>query len=78
MKWCCDVLRAPILQRSRGWLWTVLELRSVGDNCRASTLMGRGQLHILPVEFLGTREEEESRSDNQEQEDIDGTGEVEQ
>jgi len=40
--------------------------------------MGRGQLHILPVEFLGTREEEESRSDNQEQEDIDGTGEVEQ
>jgi hypothetical protein len=34
-------------------------------------------LHFLPVEFLGTREEEESRSDNQEQEDIDGAGEVE-
>jgi hypothetical protein len=28
-------------------------------------------------EFLRTGKEEESRSDNQEQEDIDGTGEVE-
>jgi hypothetical protein len=34
-------------------------------------------LHFLPVESLGTREEEQSRSDNQEQEDIDGTGEIE-
>jgi hypothetical protein len=34
-------------------------------------------LPFLPVDLLGTREEEESRSDNQEQEDIDGTGEVE-
>jgi len=33
---------------------------------------------FLPVEFLGTKEEEESRSDNQQQEDIDGAGEVEQ
>jgi hypothetical protein len=39
--------------------------------------MSRSQLCFLPVDFLGTREEEESRSDNQEQEDIDGTGEVE-
>jgi hypothetical protein len=36
------------------------------------------QLYFLLVESLGTTEEEESRSDNQEQEDIDGTGEVEQ
>ena len=28
-------------------------------------------------DVLGTREEEESRSDNEAQEDIDGTGEVE-
>ena len=38
----------------------------------------RGQLWtVLPVEFLRTREEEEYRSDNQEQENIDGTGEIE-
>ena len=54
-----------------------MELRRVRDNCRASTLRSRSQLYFLPIEFLGTREEEESRSDNQEQEDIDGTGEVE-
>ena len=29
------------------------------------------------TDVLGTREEEESRSDNEAQEDIDGTGEVE-
>jgi hypothetical protein len=33
---------------------------------------------VFPVEFFGTREEEEYRSDNQEQGDIDGTGEIEQ
>jgi hypothetical protein len=37
----------------------------------------RGQFYFLLVELPGTREEEESRSNNQEQEDIDGTGEVE-
>jgi hypothetical protein len=40
-------------------------------------LRSRSQLYFLPAEFLGTREEEEFRSGNQEQEDIDGTGEVE-
>jgi hypothetical protein len=54
----------------------VLEIRRVGDRCRASTLRSRSQLYFLPVELLGTREEEEFRSDDQ-QEDIDGTGEVE-
>jgi hypothetical protein len=39
-------------------------------------LRSRSQLYFLPVELLGTREEEEFRSDDQ-QEDIDGTGEVE-
>jgi hypothetical protein len=34
-------------------------------------------LYFLFVESLGTKEEEESRSDNQEQEDVDGTREVE-
>jgi hypothetical protein len=73
----CDVPRAPILQHSRGRFWTVLELRRVGDNSRASTLRSRSHLYFLPVESLGTREEEESRSDDQEQEDVDETGEVE-
>jgi len=36
----------------------------------------RSQLYFLLVELLGTREEEEFRSDNQE-EDIDGAGELE-
>jgi len=35
------------------------------------------QFYFLPTEFLGTREEEEFRFENQEQDDIDGTGEVE-
>jgi len=77
MRWCCDVPRIPILQRSRGQLWTVLESRRVGDSCGASTLGSRSQLYFLPVELHGTREEEESRSDSQEQEDIDDTGEIE-
>jgi len=47
----------------------------VGENYWASTL--RCQLHFGLGEFHGTGEEEESRSDNEEQEDIDGTGEVE-
>jgi hypothetical protein len=34
-------------------------------------------LHSLPVEFPGTREEEESWSDNQEQKNVDGAGEIE-
>ena len=36
----------------------------------------KSQLYFLLIESLGTREEE-SRSDNQGQDDIDGTGEVE-
>jgi hypothetical protein len=55
----------------------VLELRRVGGNHRASTLSSQLYFLLRVVEFLGTREEKESRSDNQEQEDIDGTGEVE-
>jgi hypothetical protein len=57
----------------------VLDIRRIGEICRASTLRSRSQLHVLPVdsELLGKREEEESLFGNQEQEDIDGTGEVE-
>ena len=43
--------------------------------CRRRNL--RRQLYFLLIEFHGTRKEEESRSDNQEQDDIDATGEVE-
>jgi len=68
--------RRSLERTSRGRLWTVFELRRVEDNCRASTLRTKSQLYFLPVWFLGTREEE-SRPDNQEHEDIDGTGEVE-
>jgi hypothetical protein len=52
-----------------------VEIFGVGGNCWASTL--RGQLHFRLGDFHGTGEEEESRSDNEEQDDIDGTGEVE-
>jgi hypothetical protein len=55
----------------------VLELLSVGEICRASTLRNRRQSYFLPVECLRAREEEESRSDKQEEDDIDDTGEVE-
>jgi hypothetical protein len=37
----------------------------------------RSKFYFQIGEFLRTGKEEESRSDNQEQEDIDGTGEVE-
>jgi hypothetical protein len=37
----------------------------------------RSRPYFPLVELLGTREEEETRSDDQEQEGIDGTGEVE-
>jgi hypothetical protein len=37
-----------------------------------------GKFYVWYVKFLGTGEEEESRSDNQEYEDINGSGEVEQ
>jgi hypothetical protein len=37
----------------------------------------RNKFYFRAVESLRTGKEEESRSDNQEQEDIDGTGEVE-
>jgi hypothetical protein len=37
----------------------------------------RSKFYFRLGEFLRTGKEEESRSDNQEQEDIDGTGEVE-
>ncbi len=52
----------------------MLEFRFVGESCRTSTL--RSQFYFL-THFIGTREEKEFRSNNQEQEDIDGTGEVE-
>jgi len=58
-----------------GQLWTVLEFRRVEENYRASIL--RRQLYLLPVELIRTREEEESWSDHQEQDDIDSAGEVE-
>jgi hypothetical protein len=55
-----------------------LDIRRVGENCRASIFSKRlSQFYFLHVELPGTREEEESGSDHQEQEDIDGTGEVE-
>ena len=74
MIWCCTVRRAPIPQRSGGGLWTVLKIRGVEGNCGASIF----QLYILlVVNMLGTRKQEEFRSDNQEQDDIDGTGEIE-
>jgi hypothetical protein len=79
MRWCCDVPRAPILpprSQGRGRLWTVLESRRVGENCRASTLRSKFYFRLGDWEFLRTGKEEDSRSDNQEQEDIDGTGEV--
>ena len=66
----------PIPQRSRSQLLTVLAIRRVRKNCRASTFL-RSRLYFLLVEMLGAREEEESWSDDQEQEDIDGAGEVE-
>ena len=72
--------RVLIRERNLDRSWTADILR-VGENCRASifTRRLRDQFHhVLFVESLGAREEEESRSDNQEQEDIDGTGEVEQ
>jgi hypothetical protein len=37
----------------------------------------RSQFYFPLVELLGTREEEEFRSNNQEQDDVDCTGEVE-
>jgi hypothetical protein len=81
VRWCWVVPRdpiiprAPIPQRSRGRLWTVSEFRRVGENCRASTL--RSKFYFRLGELLRTGKEEEPRSENQEQEDIDGTGEVE-
>jgi hypothetical protein len=54
----------------------MLVIRRVGESFRASILF-RSQLYFLLVELPETREEEESRSGDQEQEDIDGTGEVE-
>ena len=76
MRWCRAVHGALVPERCRARLWTVLEFRRDGKICRASIIL-RGQFYILLVELPGTREEEESRSNNQEQEDIDGTGEVE-
>jgi hypothetical protein len=71
----CAVPRALIPQLHRGRLWTVLDIFGVGENCWASAL--RFQFHFGLGEFLGTAEEEELRSGNEEQEDIDGTREVE-
>jgi len=54
------------------------EIRRVGEHCPVSTL--RSEFYIRRLdEFLRIRtgKEEESRSDNQEQGDVDGTGKVE-
>jgi hypothetical protein len=79
--WCWAVHRALIPERNRTGdrSWTVLDIRRVGENCRASIFLRRLNqfYYFLLVKSFGSREEEESRSDNQEQEDIDGTGEVE-
>ena len=73
----CAVLRTPGPQCSRGRLWAVLELefRFAGKTCQASTL--RSNIYFRLGELLRTGKEKEFRSDNQEQEDINGTGEVE-
>ena len=47
-----------------------------GQHRLAGTL--KGKFYFRLVKFLETWEEEQSRSDNQEQEDIDGAGEAEQ
>ena len=52
----------------------MLEFRRVGGSCRASL---RSKFYFRLGEFLGTGKEEESRSDDQEQDDIDGTGKIE-
>jgi len=54
------------------------EIRRVGEHCPVSTL--RSEFYIRRLDkFLRIRtgKEEESRSDNQEQRDVDGTGKVE-
>ena len=81
MRSSCAVLGAPFSQPSRDRLWTVLKFRHVRGHCRAIISL-INQLYILlrllvDSGLLGMGEEEEFRSDNQEQEDIDGTGEVE-
>lgn len=78
VRWCCTVLRTPILHCSRGLsrLWTVIEFLRVGEICRASIIL-RSQLYFLFAKLPGTREEKEFRSNDEEQEDIDRTGEVE-
>jgi hypothetical protein len=55
-----------------------MEFRNVGESCRVNTLNNFYVWLGPPGRFLGTGEKEEFRSDDQEQEDIDGTGEVEQ
>ncbi len=65
----------PIRQRSPGRLWTVSEFRYIRENCRASTLTSK--FYFWLGEFLRTGKEEESWSDNQEEEHVDGPGEVE-
>jgi len=75
VRWCCAVPSRDLLsQRIRGRLWTVVEFLRVGKICQASTL---SKLYFRLGVFLRTGKEEEFRSGNQEQEDIDGTGKVE-
>ena len=75
----CAVSRVLVPELHWGRLWTVLEIRDVGENCRASTLSSRFLFYFeLGLgKFLGTGEEEEFRSDNREEDNIDGTGKVE-
>ena len=80
MRWHCAIHRALIPQRSQVPLWTALDIRRAREKCRASISLRRLRnqfYYVWLVESLRAREEEESRSDNQEQDDIDGTGEVE-
>jgi len=76
---CCAISRALIPRLHRGRLWTVLENFGVVENNRPYILSLRFQFYygLGLGELLGTGEEEQSRSDNQEEEDIDGTGKVE-
>ena len=77
VRWCCAVHRALIPERCRGRLWTVLEFRRDGEICRANH---PDESVVFPARRVVWDEGKggtQSQSDNQEQYDIGGTGEVE-
>ncbi len=76
---CCIASRVLIPQLHWGRLWTVLEICGVIEESLPNILsLGFQFYYGLGLgESLGTGEEEAFPSENQEQEDIDGTGEVE-